>query len=108
MSQRCQHRRYTGEKKLSSDVNWFTYDNVATAKSLDTISGSIRGRLAGPHNNEVQDVSSARQGVIHFRALIQRLFGHRMLSGNTRNFTWYRISSSCNEPLQPEHIGRGR
>ena len=55
-----------------------------------------------------RDVSSARQGVSHFRALSKRLFGHRILSGNTRNFTWYRISSSCNEPLRPEHIGRGR
>ena len=48
------NRRRTGKKKLSSDVNWFTSGNAATAISLDPISGPISGRLAGPHNNGVQ------------------------------------------------------
>jgi hypothetical protein len=48
------NRRHTGKKKLPSDVYWFTYGYVATVISLDPISGPIRGRLAGPHNNGVQ------------------------------------------------------
>jgi hypothetical protein len=50
----CANRRHTGKKKLPSDVYWFTYGYVATVISLDPISGPIRGRLAGPHNNGVQ------------------------------------------------------
>jgi hypothetical protein len=35
----------TGQKKVSADVNQFTYGNAATAVSLDLISGQFRSRL---------------------------------------------------------------